>query len=203
MRANVGLAAAGVITTTAVGVAGWISVPEKATSWVFVIAFPPLLWAFLESAANERTEAARAIMRVHRLVIAALASMIALDVGADLAINQGPMDADNELVARRFGGLLKGALFALWGNHIPKLMSPWPLEREPFDWQGVHRFVGRVAVVAGLGLVLVWSTLPADDAAHAATAIGVTAVGLALCYKAVSVVRYAGRERPPSHRLPR
>ena len=199
MKTHVGLAAAGVITTTALGVMGWIAVPEKASSWVFVIAFPALLWAFLESAANERTEAARAIMRVHRLVIAALASMIALDVGADLATHQGLMDADSELVALRFGGLLKGALFALWGNHIPKLMSPWPLAREPFDWQGVHRFVGRVAVVAGLGLVLVWSTLPADDAARAATAIGMTAVGLALCYKAVSVVRYSGRERRSTH----
>jgi hypothetical protein len=74
-------------------------------------------------------------------------------------------------------------------------MSPWPLEHEPFDWQGVHRFVGRVAVVAGLGLIVVWSTQPIERATATAVVIGVTAVGFALGYKLISILRYASRER--------
>lgn len=195
MRTYVGLAASGVTVTTVLGVAGWIMVPEKATSWALVIGFPVSLWAFLESAATGSTEAARAIVRVHRLAVAALALLIAVDVGTDLAIRGGLLDFDGQLVGRRFSGLLKGVLFALWGNHLPKLMSPWPLEHEPFDWQGVHRFVGRVAVVAGLGLIVVWSTQPIERATATAVVIGVTAVGFALGYKLISILRYASRER--------
>jgi hypothetical protein len=69
------------------------------------------------------------------------------------------------------------------------------LEHEPFDWQGVHRFVGRVAVVAGLGLIVVWSTQPIERATATAVVIGVTAVGFALGYKLISILRYASRER--------
>ena len=196
MRTYFGLAAVGVSTTTLLGVVGWTMAPEKAGWWILVIAFPLLLWAFLESAAaNGSTEAARAIMRVHRLVIAALALVITLDAGTDLAIGAGILGHDGDLVARRFGGLMKGALFALWGNHLPKLMSPWALVREPFDWQGVHRFVGRVAVAAGVALMLAWSTLPVDEAAGTATLIGASACVLALGCKAISVLRYSGQER--------
>jgi len=199
VRTYVGLAACGVCVTTLLGVVGWVLVPAKATSWAFVVAFPPLLWAFLESAASGPTEAARAILRMHRLLIAALALIIAVDVGTDLAVLGSLVDSDARLVARRFDGVLKGALFALWGNHPPKLMSPWSLEREPFDWQGVHRFVGRVAVAAGLGLILVWSTQPFARAEGAADVIVVTGCGLALAYKAISVMRYSTRERRSTH----
>jgi hypothetical protein len=195
VRTHVGLAAVGVTVTALLGVTGWILVPTKAVSWIFVICFLPLLWAFLESAAGGSAEAARAIMRMHRLLIAALALIMAVDVGTDLAIYAGLLGSDGRLVEQRFSGLLNGALFALWGNHLPKLMSPWSLEREPFDWQGVHRFVGRVALAAGLGLVFVWSTLPIRDADRAATILIVTACALALGYKLLSVLRYSGRER--------
>jgi hypothetical protein len=195
----VGLAAAGVVATTALGVVGWVTVPDKATTWVFMIAFLPLFWAFIETATKERTEATRAILRVHRLLIAALSLLVVVDAGSDLAIHVGLLDPDANLVARRFSGLFKGALFALWGNHIPKLMSPWSLQREPFDWQGVHRFVGRIAVVAGLGGILVWSTLPVEAATRATELLVVVACVLGVGYKAISVVRYSGRERP-THR---
>jgi len=197
VRTYVGLAACGVAVTTLLGVAGWALVPGKAASWAFVIGFPPLLWVFLESAADGSTDADRAILRLHRLLVAALALIITLDVGADLAIVGGLMDSDARLVALRFSGMLKGALFALWGNHLPKLMSPWSLDSEPFDWQGVHRFVGRVAVAAGVGLILVWSTQPIDRAEGATDFMVLTGCGLALGYKAISVFRYAVRPGLP------
>jgi hypothetical protein len=196
----VGLAAAGVIATTILGVVGWIMIPEKATSWTFVILFLPLLWAFLESVSDEATEAGRGIARVHRLMIAALALMAVVDVATALAIHAGILAADAELVQIRFLGLLRGALFALWGNHLPKLISPWPHGREPFDWQGVHRFVGRVAVAAGLALMLAWSTLPIGGAKRATVLIVITASVLALGRKWVSVGTHSGRERRSTSR---
>lgn len=193
MRTHARLAAAAVAVNALLGMTAWVLTPTKAIAWLFVISFPPLLWAFLESAAGGSSEAARAIVRMHRLMIAALALTLAVDVGSDLAIHAGLLGSDGRLVEERFNGLLRGALFALWGNHLPKLMSPWRLEREPFDWQGVHRFVGRVAVGAGLALILVWSTLPMRDADRAATIIVVTACALAVGYKLLSVLRHSGR----------
>jgi len=190
-----GLAAVSVTVTAVLGVVGWILMPTKAITWIFVIGFPLLLWAFLESAARGSTEAERGIVRMHRLMVAALALILSVDMGMDLAVHAGLLGPDGGLVEQRFSGLLKGALFALWGNHLPKLMSPWSLEREPFDWQGVHRFVGRTAVAAGLGLVIVWTTLPIGDADRAADIIIVTACALAVGYKLLSVLGYSGRER--------
>jgi hypothetical protein len=161
VKTYVGLAAFGVTVTVVLGVTGWILVPTKPMAWIFVICFPPLLWAFLESAARGSTEAARAILRAHRIMIAALALVMSVDIVTDLAIYAGFSGGpEGEALGHRVNGLLRGTLFALWGNHLPKLMSPWSLDREPFDWQGVHRLVGRVAVAAGFALVVVWSNLP-------------------------------------------
>jgi hypothetical protein len=191
----VGLAAVAVALNALLGIAAWVLVPTNWMAALFVISFPPLLWAFLESAANGPSEAARDIVRMHRLLTAVIALTLAADVGTDLAIHTGLLAAGAELVEERFSWLMKGALFALWGNRLPKLMSPWPLEREPFDWQAVHRFVGRVAVVAGLGLLVAWSMLPVDAAERAAEIIVASACVLGVGYKLLSVLRYAGRER--------
>jgi hypothetical protein len=51
-----------------------------------------------------------------------------------------------------------------------------------------------LAVIAGFGLLLVWSTLPHRDADRAATLIVLTTCGLAVGYKFISVFRYSGRE---------
>lgn len=193
MTAYKGLAATGVGATMSLGIVGWIMIPEKATSWVFMILFLPVLWAFLESVSDERTEAGRAIARVHRLMIAALALMAVVDVGTALAIHAGMFPPEAELVQIRFLGLLRGALFVFWGNHLPKLISPWALQVEPFDWQGVHRFVGRVAVAAGLAVMLAWATLPIPGAKRATVIVVLTAMVLILGRKWGSALVYAGR----------
>jgi uncharacterized membrane protein len=190
VRTYFGLAAAAVTATAALGVVGWIRIPDEPGSWLFMILFLPLLWAILESANHADTSASRAIARVHRLAIASMALMLLLEVGTYVAVDAALLGPDADHVRRRFSGLLTGALLALWGNHLPKLMSPWSLKREPFDWQRVHRFVGRVAVLAGLGITLAWSTLPIQAAIRVTGAIGLAALWLGLGYKAISVIRY-------------
>ena len=199
MKPYVGLAATGVVATTALAIVGWVMMPEKAMSWVFMILFLPSLWAFVESVSDARTEAGRAIERVHRLMIAALALMAVVDVGTALAVHAEALPRGAELVQVRFLGLLRGALFALWGNHLPKLMSPWSLDREPFDWQGVHRFVGRIAVAAGLGMMIAWSTLSIAGAKRATVIIVVSGMVLMLGRKWGSAFAYAGREGRSRH----
>jgi hypothetical protein len=199
MKADASAAAIAVFVAAVVAAFGWVLVPAKAAIWALLIAVPGLLWLFLEAGNAEASEAGAAIRRVHRLTIVVLCGIIVADVGPDLAIALGWLDPSGHAVARRARGFLVGAVTLVWGNHLPKLMSPWRLESEPFDWQGVHRFVGRIAVVAGLGGILVWSTLPVEAATRATELLVVVACVLGVGYKAISVVRYSGRERP-THR---
>jgi hypothetical protein len=106
------------------------------------------------------------------------------------------MGADAAPLMVRAKGFLVGAFFALWGNHLPKVMSPWSLAAEPFDWQSVHRFVGRACTVAGLALMIVWARLPLATADRAATMIVAAVVVLGVGTKFLSVARYSLRGRP-------
>jgi hypothetical protein len=197
MTSRFRLAAASVAVVMMTGAVGWVLVPDKATSWVFVIAFPLGLWAFLELSSTGTSEAATAIRNHHRVMVAVLCLFILADVGPDLAISRGVLGAEWDLIARRSRGLLTGATLMFWGNHLPKVMSPWSVETEPFDWQGVHRFVGTVFTLAGVALVVVWATLPAAEANRAAVLIGASVVAMGLGRKLLSVLRYSQRGRAP------
>jgi hypothetical protein len=195
LRSYVGLAAVAVGLTATTGIVGWIIVPERAWVWGLIITVPSLLWAFLEAASTDTSEAADAIRRLHRVMIFTLCVLILADVGFDLAILKGLLGPEWDQIARRIRGLLTGALFAAWGNHLPKVMSPWSARSEPFDWQGVHRFVGRICALAGLALMVVWATLPTARAERAASVVLAVTVVLALGRKFGSVASYSGRNR--------
>jgi uncharacterized membrane protein len=193
MKADASAAGIAVFTVAVLAGFGWVLVPAKAAIWALLIAVPGLLWLFLEAGNAEASEAGAAIRRVHRLTIVVLCGIIVADVGPDLAIALGWLDPSGHAVARRARGFLVGAVTLVWGNHLPKLMSPWRLESEPFDWQGVHRFVGRVFAVAGVALMLVWATLPTAAAESAEVFIWLPAIGVSLGRKLVSVLRHSAR----------
>ncbi len=88
-------------------------------------------------------------------------------------------------------GVLLGVALAIWGNYLPKLLSPWSLEHEPFDWQRVHRFCGWVASLSGIALVAVWLLLPQASAKPAAATIVVTFLVLCLVRKFLSVATHS------------
>jgi hypothetical protein len=95
-------------------------------------------------------------------------------------------------VARRGLNVVAGVLMAVWGNYLPKLMSPWEPEEEPFDWQRVHRFVGWAFTISGAGVVLAWLTLPIDLADDWTRAIVASGLIVSLGRKLYSLATYSG-----------
>ncbi len=77
---------------------------------------------------------------------------------------------------------------ALWGNFLPKPLSPWLPGDEPFDWSRVHRFAGWLFSVAGVAVVGVWLVVPQpDEARFLSRAIFGTAAVLAVWRKLMSL----------------
>ena len=96
----------------------------------------------------------------------------------------------------RMRSIVTGAAWAIWGNYLPKLLSPWPTEGEPFAWQRVHRFVGWVFSMVGVGIVVAWLTLPIERADRVGEGLILAAVLVALARKLHSV---ATHPRPTTH----
>lgn len=191
------LALLSVLLVAALGAWGWAVSPERPLRWAFVVFFLPLLWGLMEllqGGSGRREE----IMNWHRSVIAALGLIMALKVGFQLAIAWGLLDAQWGPVARRLSGILWGLFLAIWGNYLPKLVSPWRREEEWFDWQRVHRFAGWTAVLCGIALVAVWLALPLQAAKLATIGITATFCALGIGRKFLSVAEYSRRPAPPA-----
>lgn len=194
VRAKVAAGAA-VLIVAAVSLWGWSVLPERAGRWLLTAAALPIFWAFLEFAQGGTKH--QPIMNWHRWVIASVGLALAVQYGFGLAIASGMLDADWQPFARRASGILKGVLLALWGNYLPKLLSPWSAEEEWFDWQRVHRFAGWIATLSGIGLVLVWMTLPLALARPATVGILIAFAVMGVGRKFISVAEYS-RRRPPA-----
>jgi hypothetical protein len=161
--------------------------------------FLPALWGFIEirmASADFSRRSVREILRWHRSVFAWVGLIIAVGVGSQVAISAGVLDAEWGPAARRLDGVLFGAGMAIWGNYLPKTLSPWNVEEAPFDWQRVHRFGGWTFSIGGVALVLVWLTLPLEGARSAAVGITATVGLLAVGRKFISVAAYSGRQPP-------
>ena len=121
--------------------------------------------------------------------------LIAVGVGFRLAISVDLLDAEWEPIARRIRGVIFGVGMAFWGNYLPKSLSPWSVGDEPFDWQRVHRFVGWVASLGGIALVVVWLAFPLKGTRLASVGIVGTFVVLGLGRK---LVAYSRHPPPPT-----
>lgn len=163
---------------------------------------PPLfvgvLWVYVEIAQGPADARRRRIIEWHRAVFASIGVLLALKMGLRLALELDAVSLAGVAIARRGLGVLAGCLLALWGNYLPRLLSPWTCEEQPFDWQGVHRFVGWIATISGVAVAFVWLALPPASARSASVAIVITFLILALGRKLVSIATY--RLHPP---LPR
>ncbi len=168
---------------------GWSVDPHRPGRWAFVALFLPALWGFVEMAqSGDRVREREAIMDWHRLCLAWASLMLALAVASRLAIATGLVDAGWGPAFRRVGGIVFGASLAVWGNYLPKLMSPWSPDQQPFDWQRVHRFAGWGASLGGLSVVLVWLALPQQEAGSATRVLVGLICGLVVGRKLLSLL---------------
>jgi hypothetical protein len=129
-------------------------------------------------------------------VFAAVALFLALRMGLRLGFELELLPPDWIPAARRGAGALGGALLAVWGNFLPKLLSPWPHGQQPFDWQRVHRFAGWVATLSGIAVAFVWLALSLDAAKPASGGILLTFCVLVIGRKLFSLAK------PPRHQPP-
>jgi hypothetical protein len=191
------LATLSVLVVVALGVWGWSVDPDRPLRWAFIVFFLPTFWGMIEllqGGSGRREE----IMNWHRSVVAAIGLMMALKVGSQLAVATHLLDAQWGPVARRATGVLFGFFLTVWGNYLPKIISPWRPDEEWFDWQSVHRFVGWLATLSGIALMLVWLTLPPQSAKLATLGISITFSVLGVGRKFMSVADYARRPSPPA-----
>lgn len=188
-------AAASVAAVAVVAIWGWSLQPEHAFRWMFAIFALPAMWLVLE-----RTQGGTqrdAILAFHRVVIGATGALVALRTAAALAFASGLVDPGRAPSFHRAHGILMGLCLAAWGNYLPKIPSPWPLDEEWFDWQRVHRFVGWLAALTGLALAATWLALPLALARPATFGLMATFVVLAVGRKWLSVLDYSRRSPPP------
>jgi hypothetical protein len=179
------------------GIWGWSVEPDRPGRWMLVACVPLALWAFAElMQGGDRTREREAILDWHRSCVAWIGLTLLLSIGPRLAIAVGLLDASWWPVIHRLWWLGLGASMAIWGNLLPTLLSPWEVQDEPFDWQGVHRFVGWVATLGGIAVVLAWLALTPEAARPASRAILGTVMVLALGKKLTSLMA------PPSHPSP-
>ncbi len=197
-RISLTLALLSVLVVAGLGVWGWSLDPEHAARWAGFALFLPALWGFIELAQFRGKDrvVAEAIMNWHRRVIAWVGLLIAVGVSFQLAISADLLDADWGPIARRITGVIFGTGMVLWGNYLPKGLSPWSVEEEPFNWQRVHRFAGWVASLGGIALVMVWLVFPLERARLATVGIVGTCVVLVLGRKLLSLAARS-RRRPP------
>ena len=189
-----------VLLVAGLGIWGWSLDPDRAARWAFVIFALPALWGFIELAMFSRTDLAQreagAILNWHRSVIAGVGLWIAVGEGLQMAVAAELLPADWGPIGLRIKGILFGVGMVLWGNYLPKGLSPWNVADEPFDWQRVHRFVGWVASLGGIALVIVQLTLPLQEARLAMFGIVATVCVLMGGRKLMSVAAYSRRQPP-------
>jgi len=190
-----------VLVVVGLAVAGWSVEPDHLGRWVFIALFPPALWAFAElMQGGDPGREKEAILDWYRSCVAWIGLMWLLSLGSQLAIALGLVDAGWRPLLRRTWWLVFGVSVAVWGNLLPKLLSPWTVEDQPFDWQRVHRFVGWLTTLGGIGVVLVWLTQEPGTARTASRVILGVVFVLALGRKMISLMTSRSSAPPPGGR---
>lgn len=196
------LASCAVLLLVGVALWGWTVDPGRPAQWLFVMLFVPALWGYVELAQGGQRSRERAVlMSWHRIVFAWAGLVMAMRIGVELAVASGLVDASWGPVAHRARWIITGASLAVWGNFLPKLLSPWPPEDEPFDWSRVHRFAGWLFMCSGATVVGVWLVVPEPDQARflSRVILGI-AITLGVGRKLMSLASPSARHPPPRRR---
>lgn len=183
------LTAVSVVLAVLLCILSWKLKPNPGVEAIDVFALPAI-WGLFEVryACGRHLRGADSRHRMMRIFVIWLAFCIALDSGPELAIYTGRISTDLA-VAHTVTGLFLALSMVLWGNYLPKVVSPWNVGDEPFDWQRVHRFAGRACVLSGVLAVAAWMILPYEKARLVSTTAVVTATLLIVAYKWTSLSR--------------
>jgi hypothetical protein len=180
-----------VLLVAALSLWGWWLAPARWPLWMAVAAFLPALWGYVELMQGGTLPAQREqIKRWHQTVFAVAGLILALKLAPALAIASGQLDAAWGPLTQRLRWITVGAAWTIWGNYLPKLLSPWPAEDEPFAWQRVHRFVGWMSSMVGVGIIVAWLTQPVERAERVSEGLILAAVLVALARKLHSVATH-------------
>jgi hypothetical protein len=189
-----GLAAAVVLLVVLLAGVNWMVSPERAPRWLLGMLILPMLWLGMtlwyvwlrRSRPASSPDDARATRRyfVSALTLAAVSVgiwQIAL-FGLQIWVRFGDHGADLTF-ERRILGLASSAVFIVFGNALPKILTPLSIlplhlaERVT----SARRFVGTTFVVLGLAMAMAFLMLPVASAkalAHwAVLGGGVTTLG--------------------------
>jgi hypothetical protein len=112
-----------------------------------------------------------------RFAVAVAALVMAIALGAKVAVAAGLLAPDNEL-GRTLFGVASGLVLAAYGNRIPKLLQRYDPTIDSARRQAFQREAAWVFVITGLASAAAWLALPGDSARFWATLI--LAVGVAL-----------------------
>jgi hypothetical protein len=193
-RLSPSLTVFGILVTTGLGVWSWLVPPFRPVHVGLVVLI--ILVECRVHFAPHRAAASHLLFM--RICFAGMALIMLTSTGVKLAIASELLGADWLAVGRRATGVLTGLGMILYGNFLPKLISPWPLDDEPFDWQGVHRFVGWVFSLGGVAIAGAWLFLPTVDAVRLTVSIVLTTITLSLVRKFFSMLTWNGhRPRKP------
>ena len=181
--------AAALTLVAVLGLWDWTLDPKPALLWTpgFLLA----VWGYVELFARSDAAMSPEILRLHRRIFTVIGVWYAARIGLATAWDLHVLPLDLMPAARRTMGLVFGVLALLWGNHLPKITSPWPIEEEPFNWQRVHRTVGWIATIAGLAIAAGWLALPLAQADRLQDGAVIGCVVLAIGVKFTSVVTHA------------
>lgn len=197
------LAWSSVVLLVGVGLWGATVDPGRSARWVFIALFMPALWAYVEFAQGGGLRRERAaIMNWHRIVFAWTGLVMTSRVGVELAIATELLDPAWGPIAQRAWGIIIGASLAIWGNFLPKVLSPWRPEDEPFDWSRVHRLAGWLFSVAGVAVVGVWLVEPQPDQARFLSRVIVGTVAVLAAGRKLMSLASPPVRRPPQVRRP-
>ena len=94
-----------------------------------------------------------------RYTFAWIGMMLALALAAKTFISLDFLKGDAVAFVRRFVGVLLGTGIVLWGNFLPKIPAP-SLHAPEFPWLRTHRFMGWVAVLGGILVIVMYIFTP-------------------------------------------
>jgi len=181
--------------------ASWVLDPSDPGELLLAV-LPGAYWAVVEAIARSRERwalhGAPESRRLLEATVVFVATMIALGQAAELAWRAGLVSPGGVWGLARMRGALLGGWIVLVGDRLAKLPSPWRLRDEPFDWQRVHGFTGRLWTAIGTLLVLLWTTTPLPTARHLAPWLLGMALVAAPARKLTSVFLYSTGRRPVS-----